>query len=445
MDTPVSLFWFRRDLRLSDNVALAQALQNGPVLPIFIFDRAILDKLATGPEPRVQFLHEHLAAIKTQLEAWGSTLRVYYSTPAQVFEHIKSEYPALEHVFANQDYEPYARQRDPAVAQQLTQQGVALHLYKDHVLFHEREILNQAGNPFTVYTPYSKVWRARFTPDMLAEHAIEPRRAHFWQTETRWLMPTLAAMGFAPGTIAFPDNGFKADILARYAAERDTPAVEGTSRLSVHLRFGTISIRQAYTAGFAHSDKWVSELIWREFYQQILANFPEVVNTAFKPEYDQIPWRTGPAAEADFAHWCAGTTGYALVDAGMRQLLKEGWIHNRVRMVVASFLSKHLLLDWRWGQAHFAAKLIDFDLASNNGGWQWAAGTGADAAPYFRVFNPYLQAEKHDPTNTYIRRFVPEYETLAYQMHPIVDHAFARQRALEAYSVGLKGKPLREL
>jgi deoxyribodipyrimidine photo-lyase len=434
---PSTIFWFRRDLRLHDNTGLAAALAKGEVLPIFIFDKNILDKLEDRDDPRVTFLHQELTAMKAQLEAWGTTLRVYYSTPAEVFGQIKAEFPDVERVYTNRDYEGYAKQRDADSTDRLKTHGVEFQTFKDHVIFEEREILTQSGNPFSVYSPYARTWRATFTQAMLADQPVEGRKDGFWKTSASWPMPSLQEMGFVANTTAFPSKTVAGAVLAAYAEQRDLPAVAGTSQLSLHLRFGTVSIRETFRHGMAHSDKWVAELIWREFYAQLLANNPHVEAGSFRPEYNNIPWRNN---EAEFARWCEGKTGYPIVDAGMRQLNQEYWMHTRVRMIVASFLTKHLLIDWRWGGAYFARKLLDFELASNNGGWQWAAGTGADAAPYFRVFNPYLQAAKFDPAQAYIKKYVPEYNELDYLQSSIVDHTLARNRALEAYGVGLGKK-----
>ena len=437
MTSPRTLFWFRRDLRLHDNVGLSAALrEGGDVLPVFIFDTVILDAVEERDDPRLTFLHDELAVLKRQLEDWGSTLRVYHGNPVEVYARIRDEFPGLEAVYTNHDYEVYARKRDAEVEKRLKAQGIDFHSFKDQVIFEEREILSQTGKPMSVYTPYSRAWRKAFHPDLLDEHRVEAHREGFWQTGKRWALPTLEEMKFSRNDrVAIPSRNINPDTLRRYADRRDLPAVEGTTRLSVHLRFGTVSIREAFRAGMEHSDKWMSELIWRDFYSQLLANNPRIEQESFKPEYDTIVWRNN---EHEFEAWCQGRTGYPLVDAGMRQLNTEHWMHNRVRMVVASFLTKHLLIDWRWGDAYFARKLLDYDLASNNGGWQWAAGSGADAAPYFRVFNPLLQLQKFDPQMAYVKKYVPEYNQLDYLQRPIVDHTFARNRALEVYGKAVK-------
>lgn len=437
MASPRTLFWFRRDLRLHDNVGLSAALrEGGDVLPVFIFDTVILDALEERDDPRLTFLHDELAAMKRRLEDWGSTLRVFYGDPVEIYARLREEFPDVETVYTNHDYEAYARRRDAEVDKRLKAQGIGFRSFKDQVVFEEREILSQTGKPMSVYTPYSRAWRKAFHPDLLDEHRVEAHREGFWQTGKRWALPTLDEMKFSRNDrVAIPSRKIDPDILRRYADRRDLPAVEGTTRLSMHLRFGTVSIREAFRAGLLYSDKWMSELIWRDFYSQLLANNPRIERESFKPEYDQIAWRND---EREFEAWCQGRTGYPLVDAGMRQLNTEHWMHNRVRMVVASFLTKHLLIDWRWGDAYFARKLLDYDLASNNGGWQWAAGSGADAAPYFRVFNPLLQLQKFDPQMAYVKKYVPEYNQLDYLQHPIVDHTFARNRALEVYGKAVK-------
>ncbi len=435
--SPRALFWHRRDLRLEDNTGLSAALmQVGDVLPVFIFDRHILDPLPDRDDPRITFLHQEVSAMQAQLRAWGSDLRVYYGLPEEVFAQAKAEFPALECVYTNRDYEVYAKRRDAEVQRRLEAQGVGFKTCKDQVVFEEKEVLTLQGKPFGVYTPYSRAWRKQFHPDMLDEQAVERHRAGFWQTEARYPIRTIEEMGFvARPDFRFPSREIRLEVLRAYGDRRDLPALDGTSRLSLHLRFGTVSIRKAYKCALEHSDKWMAELIWREFYMQLLANNPRIEQQAFRPEYDNLRWRN---PEVEFAAWCEGRTGYPLVDAGMRQLAQEHWMHNRVRMVVASFLCKHLLIDWRLGDQFFARKLLDYDLASNNGGWQWAAGSGADAAPYFRVFNPALQAQKFDPQMAYIKRYVPEYNDPRYLQHPIVDHAFARARALEEYGRAVK-------
>ena len=439
----IAIHWFRRDLRLEDNSALYAALGEGlPVLPVFFFDREILDKLEPD-DRRVPFIHLHLQAIEQRLQAHGSRMWVGYGGVQALWEQSLATWEAaglrVRTVFVNRDYEPYAQQRDRQMHAFLQARGISMRGFKDHVVLEKEEVVKDDGKPYTVFTPYSRKWRNTLTPADWAPRPSEAR-AHAWISRDLvpegGRLPALSAMGFQAADLGdFAEPRLDASVVHSYADTRDIPAVAGTTRLSVHLRFGTVSIREALRVGQAQSEKWVTELIWRDFYQCILYHFPHSVDHAFKPAYDAVQWETN---EAHFAAWCAGRTGYPLVDAGMRELLATGWMHNRVRMVVASFLCKHLLLDWRWGERFFAQHLLDFDLASNVGGWQWAAGTGCDAAPYFRVFNPASQQAKFDPNHAYIRRWVPEWGTPAYPA-PIVDHAFARDRALTRYKAALQG------
>ncbi|MEM9024085.1 MAG: deoxyribodipyrimidine photo-lyase [Bacteroidota bacterium] len=429
----VAIFWFRRDLRLEDNAGLSQALKAGtPVLPLFIFDRTILDKLDDRDDARVTFIHQKLTALDRQLKAWGSGLCVRYGTPEQVFRELLESY-TVTGVFTNRDYEPYARQRDKAIAAMLRDHGCLLHTYKDQVIFEQAEVVKADGNPYTVYTPYSRKWREHLTDDALVHFEVAQHHTAFFSGAFE-AIPTLASMGFQESGLAFPTTDLDLGLVKQYRSQRDFPARPGTTRLGLHLRFGTVSVRQLVRAGLDVSGTWVSELIWREFFAMILWHFPHVVDRAFRPAYDRIQWRND---EAEFEAWCKGQTGYPIVDAGMRELNATGFMHNRVRMVVASFLSKHLLIDWRWGEAYFARKLLDFDLASNNGNWQWAAGCGCDAAPYFRVFNPELQTKRFDAKHAYIRQWVPEYQELTYP-RPLVEHKMARERALAVYKAAVK-------
>lgn len=438
--TPLAICWMRRDLRLHDNTALHAALSSGiPVLPVFMFDRNILDALADRSDRRVAFIHQHLGQIRAQLQPHSSSLWTCYGAPEtewpRLFNQLEAAGYAVQAVHTNRDYEPYALQRDAAVRELLAARGVAWHDYKDHVIFEPHEVLKADGTPYTVFTPYSKRWLAHDPATVVAQRypseTLLDRLAPL--PNAPWF--TLEDMGFStPQDAAFPPINMDAAQLAAYAETRDLPAVPGTTRLSVHLRFGTVSIREAVAQGLQHSTKWLMELVWRDFYQAILHHFPHSVDGAFKPAYDHIAWEPpGPEFEA----WKAGRTGYPLVDAGMRELAATGFMHNRVRMVVASFLCKHLLLDWRLGERWFAAHLLDFELASNVGGWQWAAGSGCDAAPYFRVFNPTAQQQKFDPDFAYVRRWVPEFGTSAYP-EPVVEHKFARARAIDRYQQALK-------
>ncbi len=445
----IAIFWFRRDLRLQDNAGLYHALRSGlPVLPLFIFDTNILDKLESKLDARVTFIYDTLCALQQELAMHGSAMLVEYGDPQQIWVALLKKYP-IAAVYTNHDFEPYAIQRDEAVRQLLQVSGVAFHTFKDHVIFEKDEVLKEDGKPYTVFTPYSRKWRSllmskvvnRVNDDgqtesqsyYLQSYPSEQYAAYFYKTPPLPPMRTLQSMGFERTDLHIPPRTVGQSRIKNYDKTRDIPAIEGTSRLGIHFRFGTISIRQKAWRAQQLNDVFLSELIWRDFYAMILAHFPHVAGGAFRPEYDRITWLND---EHDFQRWCTGTTGYPLVDAGMRELNATGYMHNRVRMVTASFLTKHLLIDWRLGEAYFAAKLLDFDLASNNGGWQWAAGSGTDAAPYFRIFNPTAQQEKFDPQATYIKRWIPEYGTSAYPT-PIVDHKMARERCLAAYKRAL--------
>ena len=433
MKSAVSIFWFRRDLRLQDNAGLYQALQSGyPVVPVFIFDRTILDALEDKDDRRVEFIHQALSSIQEALTALGSTLDVRYGTPREVYEELLKDYE-VKAVYTNHDYEPYAIQRDQSIGQWLQQQGCAFHTFKDQVLLEKNEVLKDDGKPYTVFTPYSRKWKAVMAANPISSYNTKKYFNQFFQQSPKHI-PTLESMGFSAAGIPFPAKTWKKELITRYKEQRDIPSLPGTSRLSVHLRFGTISIRELAKEAGSLNETFLNELIWRDFYHMILWHFPKVVGHSFKPEYDQIRWRNN---EKEFEAWCTGQTGYPIVDAGMRELNATGFMHNRVRMIVASFLTKHLLIDWRWGEGYFARKLLDFDLAANNGGWQWAAGSGCDAAPYFRVFNPYLQTQKFDPQLKYIRQWVPEFEELTYT-RPIVVHEEARKRCLDTYAAALK-------
>ena len=433
MSSPVNIFWFRRDLRLHDNAGLYHALKEGkPVVPVFIFDRNILDDLEDRTDRRVEFIHNSLKEIQEQLNRMGSALDVRYGFPTQVWKQLIREY-TVEKVFTNHDYEPYANKRDEAVAEVLRSGNISFHTFKDHVIFEKDEIVKDDKKPYTVFTPYSKKWKSRLSEFNLSSYSDKNYFSNFFKQDQREIL-SLEQMNFKAAGQKFPENTIEKAVLKQYKEQRDYPSAEGTSRLSVHLRFGTISIRALVKEAQKLSETYLNELIWRDFYQMILWHFPHVVGNAFKPDYDNIRWRNN---EKEFDAWCNGKTGYPIVDAGMRELNATGFIHNRLRMIVASFLTKHLLIDWRWGEAYFAKKLLDYDLAANNGGWQWAAGSGCDAAPYFRIFNPYIQTQKFDPERKYIRKWVPEFEELSYP-NPIVDHEMARQRCLKVYAAAVK-------
>lgn len=429
-----NIFWFRRDLRLSDNAGLYRALKQGfPVQPIFIFDTEILSELQNKRDKRVLFIYQTITRLKDQLWQMGVDLKVYHGKPSDVFKQIIKE-EKTGAVYANADYEPRAVQRDNDIKDLLSSQGIGFYTYKDQCIFDYKEILKDNGEPYTVFTPYSKKWKTLLKPFYFAPYPTEKYFQNFQKNKPTDL-PSLESLGFETVHAEFPPAEISGSIISAYEKVRDIPSANGTSRLSLHFRFGTISVRDKVKKALSLSEKWLNELIWREFYMQIMAHFPHVVNSAFKPEYNKIEWRNNPE---EFDKWCKGCTGFPIVDAGMRELNATGYMHNRVRMITASFLTKDLLIDWRWGEAYFAEKLLDFELASNNGGWQWAAGSGVDAAPYFRVFNPTLQMEKFDPDLKYVKHWVPEYGTPEYPA-PIVDHAMAKNRCLEAYKSALKG------
>jgi deoxyribodipyrimidine photo-lyase len=429
---PVVIFWHRRDLRIEDNTGLHEALRSGfPVVPLFIFDKHILDKLEDKADARVQFIHTELQAIKEQLRAFGSDIDIRHGIPEEVWPGLLQEY-SVKAVYTNRDYEPYARSRDARVQKLLEEKGITLHSFKDQVIFDTDEVVKDDGSPYVVYTPFSRKWLSMLTENHLLPKSCSSYYDQYFRFRSTDI-PSLESMGFESFPFHYPERKLDVKTLHSYSKLRDLPSKSATSRLSIHLRFGTVSIRALTQLAKEHSPSWLNELIWRNFYQVIIWHFPDRIEHSFKSDYDRIQWRNNPA---EFQAWCEGRTGYPIVDAGMHELNSTGFMHNRVRMIVASFLTKHLLIDWRWGEAYFAKKLIDFDLASNNGGWQWASGSGCDAAPYFRVFNPSLQTEKFDPELIYIRKWVKDYGTLAYPK-PIVDHKMARDRAITLYKQGL--------
>ncbi len=431
--TPISIFWFRRDLRLEDNAALYHALKSGlQVLPIFVFDISILNQLEDKTDARVSFIHQTISTLKKELEALGTSLYVHHGTATEAFGKLLNEY-SVKAVYTNHDYEPSAIARDEHITTLLGELGIPLKTYKDQCIFEKCEVTKDDGKPYTVFTPYKNKWLAKLNDFYLSSYPTENYFKNLYQT-TAFTLPSLTEVGFEQSAIHFPPTTDFEHLLKDYQTNRDYPALGATTRLSVHLRFGTVSIRKLAKLAQQTSDTWLSELIWRDFYFQILYHFPHATKGAFKPQYDAIQWRNN---EVEFEKWCNGQTGYPIVDAGMRELNTTGFMHNRVRMIVASFLTKHLLIDWRWGEAYFAKKLLDFDLSANNGGWQWAAGSGCDAAPYFRIFNPYEQTKKFDADLKYIRKWVPEFQQLNYQK-PIVDHSMARERCLTVYKNALK-------
>ena len=423
----INLFWFRRDLRLHDNHGLFKALEKGNVLPIFIFDPEIIDKLEDKNDLRVNFIYNQLTEINKTLKDYSTQLSIFYNKPINVFKDLLKKYK-IETLYFNHDYEPYATKRDQEVTRLLNTQNISVYSFKDQVIFERSEILKNDQKPYTVFTPYSKKWKENIKSNLTKSFDSENLLDRFYKiTDSNTL--DLKSIGLNSIKYKYPSNSIDYNLIKDYDKTRDYPFLNGTSKLSVHLRFGTISIRNLVKTALQLNETFLSELIWREFYMMILWHFPYVVENSFKKEYDQINWNNN---ENDFQAWCNGQTGYPIVDAGMRELNKTGFMHNRVRMITASFLTKHLLIDWRWGEAYFAQKLLDYELASNNGGWQWAASTGCDAVPYFRIFNPEAQTQKFDKNYGYIRKWIPELESNQYPK-PIVDHKFARERALTAY------------
>lgn len=430
----VCIFWFRRDLRLEDNAGLFHALNSKlNVLPIFIFDKNILDDLEDRADKRVQFIWQEVQRIKNELEKkHDSSLLISYDEPLKVFNALLEKYE-VQLLIANRDYEPYARERDREVYDLLKGKGIDFKAYKDQVLFDRNEVLKGNGDPYVVYTPYSRAYKEKLSDAEFRSYDTLSL-SHNFINQTPLGCPSLEDMGFQFSDFEFPGRHVDENVIVDYHNTRDFPANQrSTTRLSLHLRFGTISLRKLARLSRELNTKYFNELIWRDFYQMILYHFPHTVTRAFRPDYDFIQWEN---KEEDFSHWKEGRTGYPMVDAGMRQLNESGYMHNRVRMVVASFLTKHLLIDWRWGEAYFAEKLLDYDQASNIGGWQWAAGCGVDAAPYFRVFNPHLQLERFDKQREYVKRWVPEFGSSSYP-DPIIDHKFARLRVLDRYKKAL--------
>ena len=425
----ITIFWFRRDLRLVDNRGLHEALKSSyPVLPLFIFDTEITEELEKD-DPRITFIYDSISAISKSLNEHSSSVFCKKGKPLDIWKQILYNFD-LHAVFANEDYEPYAIKRDKAVSNLLSEKGIPFYLFKDQVIFAKNDVLKNDNTPYTVFTPYKNKWLEKLNNETLFEYPVN-RWTHY--ANFKFDFPDMSDLGFERSAIEVRD--YKLDQLDNYTETRNYPAVEGTSDLSPHLRFGTVSIREILKKTLPNQI-FVSELIWREFFMQILFHFPEVVHRNFKSKYDHIKWRNN---QAEFERWKNGETGYPLVDAGIRELNSTGYMHNRVRMVVAGFLCKHLLIDWRWGEAYFAGKLLDYELSSNNGNWQWSAGTGCDAAPYFRVFNPGEQVKKFDPKLVYIKKWIRELDTPAYPS-PIVEHKFARDRAIATYKAGLNLK-----
>jgi len=428
----ISIFWFRRDLRLHDNVALFNALKSGEkVLPIFIFDTSILDKLPKN-DARVSFIIKELRSMNEHLKSFDASIDILHGKPIEVFESLIKKYQ-IASVFTNQDYEPYAIRRDQEILELLKSENISFNSFKDQVIFEKNEITKKDGNPYVVYTPYSKKWIEAYEQINHIHYSSEDLLSQLY-TQSKAKELTLEELGFVETNTPIKNYIFNSRIINEYEETRNFPALDNTSKLGPHLRFGTVSVRQMVSRAEEQENKtFLKELIWREFFMQILWHFPHTHKDSFKPKYDRIVWRNN---EDDFKKWCNGTTGYPMVDAGMRQLNNTGFMHNRVRMLVGSFLCKHLLIDWRWGEAYFAEKLHDYEMSSNVGNWQWVAGTGVDASPYFRIFNPTSQIKKFDKDFSYIRKWVPDFQELTYPS-PMVDHKFARERCLKTYKEAL--------
>ncbi|MEN8884997.1 MAG: deoxyribodipyrimidine photo-lyase [Winogradskyella sp.] len=433
MDKKINIFWFRRDLRLDDNVGFYKALKSdASVLPIFIFDSDILDRLPEN-DARVTFIHNTLQHMRKELnDIYGSSIAMFYGKPKEIFAQLIKEH-TIGSVFTNHDYEPYATERDNTIKEFLKDKNIEFKTYKDHVIFEKNEVVKKDGKPYMVYTPYMRIWKEKFKT---IDFKIYDTKSLFGNLikDTNTVNLSLTDIGFKTSSQPITAYDVNPKVIQNYEETRNFPAQDSTSRLGPHLRFGTVSVRKMVEKAIAETNEifW-QELIWREFFMQILWHFPHTKDAAFKPKYDRIEWRNN---EAEFKLWCKGETGYPLVDAGMRQLNETGFMHNRVRMLVGSFLCKHLLIDWRWGEAYFAEKLHDYDMSSNVGNWQWVAGCGVDAAPYFRIFNPTSQIQKFDKNLDYIKQWAPDFQELTYPQ-PMVDHKMARERCLTTYKSAL--------
>ena len=421
----ISIFWFRRDLRLKDNHGLYQALESGKkVLPIFIFDEDILDLLENKSDKRVDFIVQALQTLNSFLKSKNKGIKIFKGKPLEIYKKLTENYE-IEAVYSNEDYEPYAIKRDQEIADFLASKNINFHQFKDQVIFHKDEIVKADKKPYTVYTPYSKLWLNEFQKVDLQGFPSEKKLDNLLDIPFEKLK--IEDIGFQKTNLAFEIPEADLHIIKTYEETRNFPAVKGTTQLGVHLRFGTISVRKLAKIAKENNLTFLKELIWREFFMQILYHFPKVVNHSFKSKYDAIPWENNPEF---LEKWKAGKTGFPIVDAGMRELNTTGFMHNRVRMITASFLIKHLLTDWRIGEAYFAEKLMDYDLSANNGNWQWCASSGCDAAPYFRIFNPDEQQKKFDPDFKYIKKWIPEFGT-KYYPKPIVEHKKAREKVLK--------------
>ncbi|MDA9312097.1 DNA photolyase family protein [Vicingaceae bacterium] len=428
----VSIFWFRRDLRLEDNRGLYHALKSDyPVLPVFIFDKNILNDLSDKSDARVSFIHQELTEINSELKSKGTRLQTFYTKPEKAFKNLLEEYD-IQQVHTNRDYEPYATERDLQI-KELLNDGANFVTHKDQVIFEPTEVLKDNGTPYLVYTPYSKKWLSKVTEKDFELYTSGLQFENWVATDFKEII-SLKEMGFEQTNIELPGKELRQETIEQYTEGRNFPAKDSTSHLGIHYRFGTVSIRKmASKAAKSQENTYLKELIWREFFMCIIYHFPRVVENNYSQKYDGVRWRNN---EKEFEKWKTGQTGYPLVDAGMRELNQTGFMHNRVRMLVASFLTKHLLIDWKWGEAYFAEKLLDYELSSNNGNWQWSAGTGVDAQPYFRVFNPTTQIDKFDKGRIYIRKWIPEFETDRYP-EEMVEHKMARERAIAEFKRGV--------
>ena len=422
-----SIFWFRRDLRFIDNHGLFQALTQSKIVnPIFIFDENITKKLDTN-DHRLAFIKSQLNNLNKELIKFNSSLNIYFGSPVKIFEKIISE-NSIDAVFWNKDYEPYAIKRDKEIEKLLKSNNIRSFSFKDQVIFEEREVVKNDGNPYVVYTPYSKKWMEKFSNKDVKHFKSETFLSK--TKKLKKLTTNTKTFDINKSNIKPPKVNFNNDIIKNYERDRNTPEIDGTSKLGLHLRFGTKSIRSLVKkSNLSQNKTFLKELIWREFFMQILWHFPETTTQCFKSKYEKIKWRNNMD---EFNAWCEGKTGYPIVDAGMRELNKTGFMHNRVRMITASFLCKHLLIDWRIGEKYFASKLFDYEQSSNIGNWQWVAGCGVDAAPYFRIFNPYEQQKKFDKEKVYVKKWISEYDTTKYPQE-IVNHKLARERCLKAY------------
>lgn len=425
---PLVVFWFRRDLRLTDNAGLFAALTGEyNVLPIFIFDEDILDKLDQKTDRRISFIVEALNHLNEALIERSTSLLVLHGKPLDVFNDLIKKYD-VKGVYTNEDYEPYAIKRDKAVSDLLYGKGIPLISFKDHVIFDKNSLMTGNERSYTVFTPYSKKWKETLQEDDFSAYQSETIRDK-WVLQKGRKVPDAKKFGFKTSKNLFKLPRLDSGVVTDYHENRNFPAIDGTTLIGAHLRFGTISIRECVRFALDKNMIWLNQLIWRDFFIQVLWHFPRVVNSSFREKFDRIEWINN---EGDFERWRNGTTGVPIVDAGMRQLNQTGYMHNRVRMIVASFLTKHLLIDWRWGEAYFASRLLDYELASNNGNWQWAAGSGVDSSPWFRIFNPVLQSNKFDPSNDYVKRWIPEFGTRRY-VSQMIDLDFGRKRCLEVF------------